>query len=712
MGLHKIYKYLAEDNEEIKIIFEERKKNNRSDFEKNKLKYWMWLLVLNFEYRVLMRNTKIKKEQLQFENLSYKLPGLLLENKSGGKNLEIISCAFRKHEPKKGLTGGPNGVLATQREVFGDIYHGMRMRYIFHSKDVKYPVHLEQALKGLSFMVKINFYAAYYLEYCINSWSRLSNKTDFFFLCHDLGFAYGAYLRGCKYVIVWHTQGSVINERESFGEVLSERDKEVLNALEKIVFENAEMVCFPSKGAKEAYVKTTQIDISNIKFSDMPLYNTISEKPQLDNEKLLNKLYLKDINREETDVFLSVGDFSENKGLDRIPNILNQYVKETGRKVYWIAIGSKHEAGIYERLCEESELWLFQSSLYGNRVDHNTLLALMEYTDYYFMMQRHSIFDLSTLEAMRAGKALILSNVGGNIEVNRQNNVILVKEDNLDEVITKLKETDKYELGKLNAVVFKKYFSKECFFEEYAKLFDGIAINKFGIEFNRKSLINVELKRWKNKFKGKKVVICGSGSSLDDYEQEQGNMHISLNRALFYEKVKYDFAFLQDEPKNQPYTIEDYNKYPCTKFYGIISNIGTAALGLNKEDYVENVNGEIINYELAPMWYDYRVDDVKFNLDEECFVDAKSVVFSALQFAVFAGFSEIALYGVDFSGENFNGNRNPNTYADGVEKNLIAFKEIIKKKYPNIKFYFGSTYNTYMKESFEEIDGVKTVERD
>ena len=82
-----------------------------------------------------------KEISMVLDNRSYQLPELLLENENM-KALEIISCAFRKHEPQKGLTGGPNGVLATEREIFGNIYHGMRMRYIFHSVNVTYPTHL------------------------------------------------------------------------------------------------------------------------------------------------------------------------------------------------------------------------------------------------------------------------------------------------------------------------------------------------------------------------------------------------------------------------------------------------------------------------------------------------------------------------------------------------------------------------------------------
>lgn len=646
-----------------------------------------------------------KNVTAMIDNRSYKLPPILLKNDNEERTLEVISCAFRKHEPKKGLTGGPNGVLATEREVFGNIYHGMRMRYLFHSVDVVYPEHLERALKGLSFMVRINFYAAYYLEYCVNSWSRLSSSTDFLFVCHDLGFAYAAYLRGCKYVLIWHTQGSMINERESFGEVLSERDKEILNELEKTVFENAEAVYFPSEGAKESYIKTAYIDTSKVRFAEKPLYNTIPKKPENMNVKaLLSKLELSENRKEDTDVFLSVGDFSENKGMERIPEILNRYVEKTGRNVYWIAVGSKHKAGIFERLEEEKTKWRFQCLLKGERVDHDTLLALMEYTDYYIMMQRHSIFDLSTLEAMRAGKALILSKIGGNIELNREDNVIFVDPDNIDDAIARVIACDKYGMGKLNRKVFDRYFSKECFFKSYAEMIDEMA-KKSGIVFNRVSEINQrELSMWKGKFTGKTAVICGAGSSLDNLHLQENAMYFALNRALFSGKVKFDFLFMQDAPKNQPYTIEDYNQYPCTKFYGIITNPGTVSMGLCKDNYTDGVVDKIVNYELAPMWYDYRVDDLKFNLDEECVMDAKSVAFSAIQFAVFSGFRKILLYGVDFSPNNFGNLTNPNKYADSVEANLIAFKKTIKMKYPDITFEFGSTYNERLKTAFAMID--------
>ncbi len=636
-------------------------------------------------------------------NQSYKLPDLLLESEEP-KTFEILSCAFRRHEPGKGLTGGPNGVLACEREVFGNLYHGMRMRYLFHSVDVEYPEHLERALKGLSFMVRINFYAAYYLEYCINSWSRLSRRTDFLFVCHDLGFAYGAYLRKCRYVLVWHAQGSMVHERESFGERLSDRDRHMLNRLEEIVLGHAEAVYFPSRGAKDSYLATTHIDTARVNFAEQPLYNTIPDAPeQLDREALLKKLPLLEIDRSRTDVFLSVGDFSENKGVDRIPEILNAYARESGREIYWIAIGSRHKAGIYERLLQEQENWSFRATLIGERVDHDTLLALMDYTDYYIMMQRHSIFDLSTLEAMRAGKALVLSAVGGNLEVNRRQNVILMEDDRAP-AIARLKREDKKELGRRNRQVFEEYFSKACFFREYSRMIDR-HVMEAGVVFNRGSELNRRnLSRFRQAYRGRRAVICGAGRSLEACSgNDREAVYFALNRALFYDKIHFDFLFMQDYPRNQPYTMEDYNRYPCRKFYGIITNPGTVSMGL-KLDSLEGQQ-DITYYELAPMWYDPRVNPIRFRLDEECVLDAKSVAFSAIQFAVFAGFREIILYGIDFSELNYGGIDNPNRYAEGVAGNLIAFKRAVRDQYPEIRFTFGATENPELREAFRAIDG-------
>ncbi|GHU94238.1 hypothetical protein FACS1894208_04970 [Clostridia bacterium] len=413
----------------------------------------------------------MKSDMFDTKN-SYSLPPILRET-DDPKTYEIVSCAFRKHDPVRGLSGGPNGVLQVQREVMGESHHDMPLTYVPQPTSTEYPEHLLTAMEDITeHMVKINFYAAYYIEYCIDVWTRRNKKHELFFVCHDVGTAYGAYLRSCRYVVVYHAQGSLAHERESFGTVFTEGDRRLLGRLEEAVLYNAEAVYFPSVGAKKSFIETTNIDCSKVKFGE-PLYNTIPDMPpNLDFPKLLAKLNLPQIGREYSDVFLSVGDFSLNKGMERVPAFLEEYSKRTNKNVYWIAIGSKHKAGIFEQLTEIKDSWSFHATLIGTRTDHDTLLALMDFADYYIMFQRYSIFDFATLEAMRAGKGLILTPVGGNLEVNRDDNVVYVDLDNLQSAVSELFKKDKLDFGERNREAFNANFSKEQFYKSYSRMID------------------------------------------------------------------------------------------------------------------------------------------------------------------------------------------------------------------------------------------------
>ena len=320
------------------------------------------------------------------------------------------------------------------------------------------------------------------------------------------------------------------------------------------------------------------------------------------------------------------------------------------------------------------------------------------------MLQRVSIFDLAILEAMRGGAAMILSKAGGNLEVNTENNIVFWEEGEEDKTVAEIIARDKKAWGQQNADIFNKYFSQKSFFAKYAAMIDeeivkaGYYLNGGTSDINKENLIP-----WKNRFEGKKAIICGSGSSLDDCDGSEDAVYIALNRALFYDKVKFDMLFMQDLPQNQPYTIEDYNQYPCTKFYGNITNPRTQKIGFEIDSYTD-CKGEIVSYELAPRWYDYKVDDITFDLQKNYVLDMQSVLFSAVQFAIFAGFKEIELYGIEFSDANYGGNENPNKYSYYVPFNMRKMKDTISEKYPDVVFKFGSTTNEKLKAYFEECD--------
>ena len=426
------------------------------------------------------------------------------------KRPKIFACAYRVYDVSRGLTGGPGGVLAMQKSQFGAHYRGYDVQYVFEDQKFKYPPTLTRLIKNYQPSIQKIFKASFYITHFLKTTDEVVNEVEPIFVCHDIGSAYGAYLCGCRYVVVYHQQGGLINELEGFGNVLNEQEKFLINSVEKIVFENASKVFFPSMGACEAYKNTSEEGRKRseyINFSDYALYNTIPDIPKNINfEAQLEQFHLPNREENDMDVFLSIGDFNSNKGIDRVPEVLEKYTKKTGRKVLWIAIGNRTE--IYDELLEQSKNWSFESLMIGARTDHDTVLALINYADYYIMLQRVSIFDLAILEAMRGGDAMILSKTGGNIEVNVEDNIVFWEEDQVDRVVDEIIERDKYAWGRQNTDVFNKYFSQKAFFEKYSRMMDE-ELEKAGYLPENKSEINKNnLTEWKDKFKGKQSSVA------------------------------------------------------------------------------------------------------------------------------------------------------------------------------------------------------------
>ena len=127
--------------------------------------------------------------------------------------------------------------------------------------------------------------------------------------------------------------------------------------------------------------------------------------------------------------------------------------------------------------------------------------------------------------------------------------------------------------------------------------------------------------------------------------------------------------------------------------------------GLGGEDReFHNLVNKIYRYELAPVVFDYKTDEFERQLDQYCFTDAQSVLFSAIQFAIYAGFSQIKMCGVEFGKYNYGNTINLSHYAVNVVNNLIAFK----RKIAHIKsveiFDFLYTQNDFLREKFWNID--------
>ncbi len=617
----------------------------------------------------------------------------------------LFCCAYREYDPDSGKTGGPGGVLFMQKQYIGKRFRNIPIEYIFKTRNET--IRVGRRLNGTTGLIM-------QAACCIMNHKKikesLENGEEPLLVCHDIGSAYGAYLLGLKYVVVYHQQGSIINEIRASGRSCSNEDINVIALVEREVMKGAYKVYFPSLGAREVFEKTTMIgesDIAEINFSEYALYNTIREiRQRLNIEKVLEELNLLELYGTDKQIFISIADFNYNKGMDCIPGFLSRYVARSGQDVAWIAVGTASNKELFEKLNREKDNWNFEAYLIGKRIDHGKVLELLNWADFYIMLHRNSIFDLAVLEAMRAGNALILSDSASNYEFNREDNVLIVDLDDMDQAVTKLLQKDLNGWKQKNKAVFNTYFTQERFADNYIKMLRDLTW-EYGDSRSRKSRINQQyMTEWKDRYIDRKVVICGSGSSLDSIREQDGQLvYIALNKALFYPHIKFDMLFMQDHPQNQKYQLEDYNSYDCLKFYGVITNPQLNKMGLYTDiNKFHDLKNRLYRYELEPEVLDRRADQFNLSRPDEYFADGQSVLFSALQFAVLAGFQDITLCGVDFSELNYGSDPNRSKYAHNVQDNLIAFKKQLKLENPRVSLRFRDTTNEKLAKSFYYID--------
>lgn len=601
-------------------------------------------------------------------------------------DISFINIAYRKRL-HGAATGGPNGVLSIQERLLGSIYRGFYLRYAYEPDDLKLPetwslFAQEQKLGTMTKnLLAADHFVRHYLQGSLPRPFSVRPGAIFHFICHDIGSAAAAHMCGFPYTLIYHQQGSFIHERISFGEVLNEAEIHIMNSVEKIAFEHADKVYFPSMGAKNSFIKTTKnVKLENVNFSDKPLYNTVVDF-YVNNSAAMDflstngfKKLLSDEIRKEYIILISVGDYTENKGIDRCPGIISALSSRTSRKILWICMGSKHKSGIYEEFEIKKKEWPFEAILIPERQDHSLTMGLIQLSDWLFMMQRNSIFDFSTLETMKLGTGVILSPIGGNLEFNKDDNILYIDPNNINtESLDSVINSDPSIYGERNIKVFNEYFSPDRFSLSYQSMYDDVIdrivtpVHHTGIPTGKNKIENI--------FKGKEVLICGPGGSLKRIRNEEieGKILIALNSALCSE-ILFDVHIMQDEPKN----MEFWNVYiskNVKRIYGKINRPSTRALSIDFNN-LKKSGINYIQYELSSTLFDKNFDKIYFELDREPVIDMAGVVFSAIQIAVWGGASQIELAGIDFSKINFNGD-NLNSYNQATYVNLAELAKAL-----------------------------------
>lgn len=627
-------------------------------------------------------------------------------------DIQFINVAYRP-EPVGTPTGGANGVLKVLQQNIGTLYRGFIQRYYYEPKKIDLGKHADIYIKKykLGTMTKKLIEADLFVQISLANrvpTAFIDNNRQFFFVCHDIGSAVGAYNAGFPYILIYHQQGAFYYERESFGECLNEQEKLIINKYENIAFNNAIRVYFPSKGASDSFKNTTKNNLNFSNFSETPLYNTVPEINinEIGKLKLIKKYNLTKyiIDRSKYLIFISIGDYSFNKGLDQIPDLLNFISAHTSKRIMWIACGSKHKSGIFEKIEQHCQkLNSFDYCLIPVREDHDSIMGLLDESDIFIMLQRLAIFDFSTLEAMSLNKKIVLSKIGGNLDFGKENNIIYydAETDNKSEVTSCIlsKKPPK------NKFVFDKYFSKNNFINSYCKLYDDI-IRKNILKTCSYNICDfTQSDNLRELIFDKDVMIVGAGSSLKYADIDFNNYTvIGMNSALKY-LSKIDIHICQDQPPQE--LLDLYlTKKDVLRLYGIITRPATKILTLDT-DLFKSAGINVINYTLSTTVYDPRVDDLNIIRKTKIIYDMYSVLFSALQIVSLLNPKSISLAGVDFSTVNIDG-KNPNKYNSHIEENLTYIIRYLSDN--KIKINTVITTSSYIHRLIEQYSPDAKVE--
>lgn len=349
---------------------------------------------------------------------------------------KVVFCACREN---KGATGGAGGVLFLSQDIIGSKIEDIECIYVFKNAGESQRAYVDHLL---------------------------SYNADFY-ICHDVVSAFYLSLKNKKYVLIYHQQGPLVEERINLGLKLSPIKKLKTKLYERRAFEKAITVHFPSDGAKEMYFasqyRSTEVNRVCI---GQTMYNTIDSAEESDHSEV-DAFFAKS----KCLTFYSVGTLTEAKGQDRVLTYLETVCTKTQKDIRYLLIGQGVMkdtllSGL-EQLKDKYSNFFYQ---YIPRIPHTEILRIGELADVYIMLHRISIFDLSTLEAMYKSNVVVLSDIGGNLDFNKMDNILYCDCINYENSVSRFLNSDMNALKELNNRCFNRYFSKAAFKNRYQEL--------------------------------------------------------------------------------------------------------------------------------------------------------------------------------------------------------------------------------------------------
>lgn len=194
-----------------------------------------------------------------------------------------------------------------------------------------------------------------------------------------------------------------------------------------------------------------------------------------------------------------------------------------------------------------------------------------------------------------------------------------------------------------------------------------IALNNFNYLANLQRACVLHQKtfqKYKNINQGKDIVLIATGPSLNDFKPINEAIYVGVNKAFQYDKVKFDYLFLQDYSGATKTYIEDFCNYNAKKFLGFIPDYISGAMSCIIPEKYSNYP-DVERYYVA---HPTEKKNFTYDIATQPLGDAYSIAFPAMQFILWTNPKRIYLVGCDC---------NMSGYHDSADKNNLAVNEVI-----------------------------------
>lgn len=385
-----------------------------------------------------------------------------------------------------GPTGGPSGVASVLRRNLNGLETTLKYAFLFRSGWERAALESIRNRVPNRFLRILPNRTVIFLQN-IRTFARLlyllvesGGRKRLFAFAHDVQSAIRFSILKIPYALVFHAQGAIESELESAGISVSKTRLWVLTRIQERAFQESALVCFPSAGGRSAFLATCSLSsslVSEITQNSVILHNGLDLPFGTDAEPDEHAEFLAGMQHFPSQyesivqhlaagrsALISVCSWTTHKGVDLIPDALASIPNFT-EKYFWIAIGNGHLRSqvwgrIHERKIAENVIH------FDSHIEHEIVQELMGLSRYYLMLHRVSIFDFATLEAMANGLIPVLSRVGGNVEVDKEGNVVFVDSG----IALPEHPAEIQRLSILNKRVHSEYFSGKAMAASYDRI--------------------------------------------------------------------------------------------------------------------------------------------------------------------------------------------------------------------------------------------------